>query len=62
MCRIPADKFYLNMKNTGNTVSSTIPVAIGDAIDSGMIQPGDKVLVAGFGVGYSYGATVLTLS
>ena len=62
MCRIPAEKFYLNMKNTGNTVSSTIPVAIRDAIDSGLLHKGDKVLIAGFGVGYSYGATVLTLS
>jgi 3-oxoacyl-[acyl-carrier-protein] synthase-3 len=62
MCRIPAEKFYLNMKNTGNTVSSTIPVAIRDALDSGLIHKGDKVLIAGFGVGYSYGATVLTLS
>lgn len=59
--RIPADHFYLNMKETGNTVSSTIPIAIKDAIDSCLIHKGDRILVAGFGVGYSYGATIITL-
>ena len=60
--RIPEKHFYLNMLNTGNTVSSTIPVALEDLLNSNIIQSGDKVLVAGFGVGYSYGATVLTIS
>ena len=60
--RIPENQFYLNMKNTGNTVSSTIPIALEDSILSNRIQAGDKVLIAGFGVGYSYGATVLTIS
>jgi 3-oxoacyl-[acyl-carrier-protein] synthase-3 len=61
MMRIPEDRFYLNMENTGNTVSSTIPIALADLLESGRIHQGDKVLVTGFGVGYSYGATVLTI-
>ena len=60
--RIPENQFYLNMVNIGNTVSSTIPVALEDLLESNQIQSGDKVLVAGFGVGYSYGATILTIS
>lgn len=60
--RIPEEQFYLNMRNTGNTVSSTIPVALANLFQSNQIQSGDKVLVAGFGVGYSYAATVLTIS
>ncbi len=59
--RIPENQFYLNMKNTGNTVSSTIPIALEDGFKSGLIHAGDKVLLAGFGVGYSYGATILTV-
>ena len=60
--RIPEDRFYLNMENTGNTVSSTIPIALADLFHSVRLQVGDKVLIAGFGVGYSFGATVLTIS
>lgn len=56
---ISKDKFYINLEKTGNTVSSTVPIAIKDALGNGLINIGDKVLIAGFGVGYSYGASVL---
>jgi 3-oxoacyl-[acyl-carrier-protein] synthase-3 len=56
---IPENKFYQNMEYTGNTVSSTIPIALEDSIKRKIIKPGDIVLLAGFGVGYSWGATVL---
>ena len=59
LIRIPEDRFYLNMRETGNTVSSTIPIALADVFQSGRVQAGDKILLAGFGVGYSYGATIL---
>jgi 3-oxoacyl-[acyl-carrier-protein] synthase-3 len=58
---IPLEKFYQNMENTGNTVSATIPVALKDSIDKGLVRKGDKVLIAGFGVGYSWGATVIEI-
>lgn len=59
--KIPAEKFYIDMEKTGNTVSATIPIALKNMIDKGMLKPGDKVLVAGFGVGYSWGATILEI-
>jgi len=58
---IPQEKFYQNMEDTGNTVSATIPVALKDALEKGFIGKGDKVLIAGFGVGYSWGATVIEI-
>lgn len=58
---IPEDKFYINLLNTGNTVSATIPIALKDALDNELVKAGDKVLIAGFGVGYSYGATIITI-
>lgn len=61
IARIPETQFYLNMANTGNTVSSTIPVALADVIKTNQVQCGNKVLIAGFGVGYSCGATVITI-
>jgi 3-oxoacyl-[acyl-carrier-protein] synthase III len=58
---IPNEKFYINMKEVGNTSSATIPIALRDLIDNKIIGPGDKVLVAGFGVGYSWGGTVIEI-
>jgi len=49
------------MLETGNTVSATIPIALKDCLVSGLVKPGDKVLLVGFGVGYSWGATVITI-
>jgi 3-oxoacyl-[acyl-carrier-protein] synthase-3 len=59
--KISPEKFYQNMENTGNTVSATIPIALKDCIDQKIVIPGDKVLLCGFGVGYSWGATIIEL-
>lgn len=56
---IPKEKFYANMLLTGNTVSATIPIAYSDAIEKGNIVPGNRILLCGFGVGYSWGAVVV---
>jgi len=57
--KIPKEKFYIYIKNVGNTVSSTIPIALDDAIKNKRITPGMNVLLVGFGVGYSFGATII---
>jgi 3-oxoacyl-[acyl-carrier-protein] synthase-3 len=59
--KVPTEKFYNNIMNTGNTVSSTIPIALKDCLENNIIESGDKVLLCGFGVGYSWGATVITI-
>jgi 3-oxoacyl-[acyl-carrier-protein] synthase-3 len=59
--KIPAEKFYIDMEKTGNTVSATIPIALKNMIDKGMVKEGDKILMAGFGVGYSWGATIMEM-
>ncbi|MEV4882991.1 ketoacyl-ACP synthase III [Chitinophaga ginsengisegetis] len=56
---IAEDKFYLHISHCGNTVSSTIPIALKSAMDEGRIKAGMRVLLAGFGVGYSWGATLI---
>ena len=47
------------MLETGNTVSVTIPMALEDCINNQNIKEGDKVLLCGFGVGYSWGASII---
>lgn len=59
VCILPKDKFYVNLENTGNTVSSTVLIALKDCLDKGTIQPGMKVMISGFGVGLSWGGTIL---
>ena len=57
--KIPEEKFYYYMSKVGNTVSSTIPIALSEAIKDNTIGSKDSVLLAGFGVGYSWGGTIL---
>jgi 3-oxoacyl-[acyl-carrier-protein] synthase-3 len=59
--KIPEEKFCINMKNYANTVSSTIPMAIEMALQQKEIQSGDKVMIAGFGVGYSWAGAMIEM-
>lgn len=56
---LPVDKFFVSLSETGNTVSSTIPIALCQAVASGRLRPGHRVLSIGFGVGYTWAATVM---
>lgn len=55
--KISREKFFINMENIGNTVSNSIPIALYDAQKQGLLN--GKVLVCGFGVGYSWGGVIL---
>ena len=59
VCALPKDKFYINLEETGNTVSSTVLMGLKDCQDKGMVKEGMRVMVTGFGVGLSWGGTVL---
>lgn len=59
VCVLPKDKFYVNLEETGNTVSSTVMIALKQCLDAGTIHKGMSVMVAGFGVGLSWGGTIL---
>ncbi|SVE50745.1 uncharacterized protein METZ01_LOCUS503599, partial [marine metagenome] len=52
-------KFIRNYRNIGNTVSATIPIAMKQARQSGRLTKDMKVLVMGFGVGYSLAGCIL---
>jgi 3-oxoacyl-[acyl-carrier-protein] synthase-3 len=57
--KILPENFFISMEHCGNTVSSTIPIALKHALSERKVKAGSKVLIAGFGVGYSWGGTVL---
>ncbi|MCH9717751.1 MAG: ketoacyl-ACP synthase III [Gammaproteobacteria bacterium] len=56
---IPKEKFYIDLASTGNTVSSTIPIALKNAFSKNIIKSGDILGLIGFGVGYSWGGCIL---
>jgi 3-oxoacyl-[acyl-carrier-protein] synthase III len=47
------------MGRYGNTSAATIPLALAEALDAGMLKPGGQVLVAAFGGGLTWAATVI---
>jgi 3-oxoacyl-[acyl-carrier-protein] synthase-3 len=57
--KLPQEKFVISMAQCGNTVSSTIPIALETAAGEGKLQPGMTVMLIGFGVGYSWGGTLV---
>lgn len=59
VCGIPKDRFHIDLERTGNTVSPTVFIALKDCLDNGTLRPGMKVMACGFGVGLSYGGTIL---
>jgi 3-oxoacyl-[acyl-carrier-protein] synthase-3 len=56
---VPMEKTSNVLEFTGNTSSATIPLALSKALDEGRVQPGNHVLLVGFGAGMTAAATVL---
>ena len=57
---IPAEKFFISIAESANTVSSTIPIALSEAEKDGVLTRGMRVMLLGFGVGLSWGGLVVT--
>ncbi|RKZ06109.1 3-oxoacyl-ACP synthase, partial [bacterium] len=53
---IPEEKVIINIDRIGNTSAASIPIALGEAKDKGLIKKGDLVLMVGFGGGLTWGA------
>jgi 3-oxoacyl-[acyl-carrier-protein] synthase-3 len=59
---LDTSKVFTNFENIGNTVSASIPIALKDADTQGRLKEGDTVMLVGFGVGLSWGATLIRWS
>jgi 3-oxoacyl-[acyl-carrier-protein] synthase-3 len=60
--KVAPEKFCIDVELTGNTVSASIPIALESAIEKGRVKAGDKLALLGFGVGYSWAATLVELT
>jgi 3-oxoacyl-[acyl-carrier-protein] synthase-3 len=58
---IPEEKFYMNMFRYGNTASASVPIALNEAMQKGLLECGDLVVTAAFGGGLSWGANLIRL-
>ena len=56
---IRMDKTIVNIANVGNTSSASIPMALFEAVDDGRVQPGDRVLLSGFGAGMTWASAII---
>lgn len=56
---VSKERFFMSLEETGNTVSSTIPIALADAIQSGALRRGMTVMLLGFGVGLSWAGMLI---
>ena len=53
------DKVYINVDRYGNTSSASIPIALDEANEKGLLKKGDIILCVAFGAGFTWGSTVI---
>jgi 3-oxoacyl-[acyl-carrier-protein] synthase-3 len=56
---VPMEKVFTNVERYGNTSAASIPIALCEAIEAGLVKEGTKLVLAGFGGGLSWGAAVV---
>jgi 3-oxoacyl-[acyl-carrier-protein] synthase III len=56
---LPLERIYINIDRCGNTGAATIPIALDEALRSGVVPPAQPVLLVSFGAGATAGAVVL---
>jgi 3-oxoacyl-[acyl-carrier-protein] synthase-3 len=56
---IPAERLYNNVERYGNTAAASVPIALHEVVRARLVKDGDLVLLAAFGTGFSWGATLV---
>ena len=62
LCFPPLFKFYMNIDTYGNTSSASIPLALNEMYNKGILQKGQNLLLVGFGGGLTYGSSLIKWS
>ena len=57
--KAPAEKFFKNIHKYGNTSAASIPIALTEMDEQGMLLAGKKVIIVGFGAGFTWGSMLL---
>ena len=56
---VPMEKVYVNVNRLGNMSSATIPVALDEALEQGIVKPGTTIMMAAFGAGFTWASAVI---
>jgi 3-oxoacyl-[acyl-carrier-protein] synthase-3 len=57
--KLPHDRVYVNLDRYGNTSSASVPIALCEAVAEGRVQPGDNLVLVGFGAGLTWAAAAV---
>ena len=56
---LPMDRMFVNVDKYGNTSAASIPMALAEAVDSGRVKVGDRIVIVAFGAGFTSGAVAI---
>lgn len=56
---IDKDKFYININHYGNTSAASIPIALAEVDEQGLLKKGDNIILVGFGGGLTWAASLI---
>ena len=56
--KVPLDRFYENIAHYGNTSAGTIPIALDEMVEQGLLHPGQWIMCLGFGAGLTWGGAL----
>lgn len=56
---IDIEKFFINISNYGNTSAASIPIAIQEMDQKGLLKKGDNIIIVGFGAGLTSGVSLI---
>lgn len=59
--KIDISKFYTNMDRFSNTSAASIPIALSEMHDNNLLKQGDKIILAGFGGGLTWGSILIQI-
>jgi 3-oxoacyl-[acyl-carrier-protein] synthase-3 len=57
--KVPYERFYMNIEHYGNTSAASIPIALNEMSEKGLLETGDKIVLCGFGGGLSWGTILI---
>src|SRR5512144_2918655 len=56
---LPMDKMFVNVDRYGNTSAASVPLALAEAVDTGRVKVGDRIVIVAFGAGFTSGAVTI---
>jgi 3-oxoacyl-[acyl-carrier-protein] synthase-3 len=56
---VPEEKFYSNIQRYGNTTAGSIPIALSEVLEQGVVREGSLIMMVSFGSGFTWGANVI---